>query len=58
MQTVQEFLKSKINTEYYNLIVKGLNDREQLNLSLAGPEQLEDLGVKNDKCYDFFSKNL
>lgn len=38
--------------------MQGLNDRERLNLSLADAEQLDDLSVKNDKVYDFFSKNL
>ena len=48
MQSVQDFLKAKIDTEYYNLIVKGLHERERLNLSLADADQLETLSTKNE----------
>ncbi len=58
MQSVQDFLKAKIDTEYYNLIVKGLHERERLNLSLADAEQLETLSTKNEQAYEFFNKNF
>lgn len=33
-------MKEKINTEYYNLIMSGLLDREQLNYELSDAAQV------------------
>ncbi len=35
LQSAAEYMKEKINTEYYNLIMSGLLDREKLNYELS-----------------------
>lgn len=58
MQTAEEFIKQQINTEYYNLIISGLHDRENLNLSLADETTLGEIEKKNEKVHDFFNTNM
>lgn len=58
MQTASDFIQSKINTEYYNLISIGLHDREQLNLNLSNKLRQEEIERKNKELNDFFKIDL
>ena len=58
LQTASDFIQSKINTEYYNLISIGLHDREQLNLNLSNKLRQEEIERKNKELNDFFKIDL
>jgi hypothetical protein len=59
MTTVANYITSKIESEYYNLISSSLVERElDFSKSLVNHSEIQEKNVRDKKAHRFFEKDL